>query len=220
MKRKQMILSAVAAGMIFAGAFQSGAVAVMAEQFAAESGIRAKAPQQSITSDADAGSGGTEAENGQSRGGAAKQTAELTEEQAKEIALADADLTEEELTGIRVKLDWDDGRLIYEVDMYVDAEEYSYELDAASGAILESDYEVDREYDNVPSDPDALTKEEASAIVLEKVEGATEKDLRIKYELDDGREIYEGDIVYEQREYEFELNAKTGELLEWSEEKY
>ena len=30
---------------------------------------------------------------------------------------------------------------------------------------------------------------------------------------------YEGEIYYNQTEYEFELNAQTGEVLEWSEER-
>ena len=30
---------------------------------------------------------------------------------------------------------------------------------------------------------------------------------------------YEGDIIHEQREYEFEIDANTGTILEWSEER-
>ena len=62
----------------------------------------------------------------------------------KTIALEDAGVKEEEATGIRVKKDRDDGRTVYEVTVYVDAEEYSYEIDADTGDILESDYEVDK----------------------------------------------------------------------------
>ena len=60
---------------------------------------------------------------------------------------------------------------------------------------------------------------EASAIAVEKVPGATENDLRIELDYDDGRYRYEGDIIYQQVEYDFEINADTGEVIEWSEER-
>mgnify|MGYP005799751775 FL=1 len=65
----------------------------------------------------------------------------------------------------------------------------------------------------------AVSLEEESAIALEKVPGATENDLRIELDYDDGRYRYEGDIIYQQVEYDFEINADTGEVIEWSEER-
>ena len=65
----------------------------------------------------------------------------------------------------------------------------------------------------------AVSLQEASAIALEKVPGATENDLRIELDYDDGRYRYEGDIIYQQVEYDFEINADTGEVIEWSEER-
>ena len=65
----------------------------------------------------------------------------------------------------------------------------------------------------------AVTLEEATAIALERVPGATESDIRIQLDRDDGVYKYEGDIIYEQREYDFEIDANTGTILEWSEER-
>ena len=135
-------------------------------------------------------------------------------------ALEDAGVKEGEATGIRVKKERDDGRTVYVVTVYVDAEEYSYEIDADTGDILQSDYEVDKDYDREPDNPDYLTREEVTEIVLEKVEGATEMDVRVTYEVDDGHEKYEGSIFYDQTEYEFEVNAQNGDIIEWSEEKF
>ena len=42
----------------------------------------------------------------------------------------------------------------------------------------------------------------------------------MELEIDDGQYIYEGDIVYQQTEYEFEIDANTGDFLKWSEETY
>ena len=35
---------------------------------------------------------------------------------------------------------------------------------------------------------------------------------------DDGRLIYEGKIIYNDREYEFEIDAATGAVLDWESE--
>lgn len=65
----------------------------------------------------------------------------------------------------------------------------------------------------------AVSLEEATKIALDKVPGATEQDIRINLEQDDGRQKYEGDIIYEQKEYDFEIDANSGEVLEWNEER-
>lgn len=66
----------------------------------------------------------------------------------------------------------------------------------------------------------AVSKEQAVQIALERVAGATENDIRIEFDYDDGVYKYEGDIIYEQKEYDFEIDANTGNILEWSEERY
>lgn len=55
---------------------------------------------------------------------------------AKAAALAHAGLSEDQVTGIWVERDWDDGRLKYEVDFWRGAVEYEYEIDGATGTIL------------------------------------------------------------------------------------
>lgn len=66
----------------------------------------------------------------------------------------------------------------------------------------------------------ALSQEEAIAMALERVPGASEQDIRIELDYDDGQYKYEGDIIYDQKEYEFEIDANSGTFLEWSEERH
>ena len=40
----------------------------------------------------------------------------------------------------------------------------------------------------------------------------------MKLDRDDGKWIYEGDILYKNMEYEFEIDAETGKILSWEEE--
>lgn len=65
----------------------------------------------------------------------------------------------------------------------------------------------------------AISQDEAVQIALDRVSGATAADVRIELDYDDGQYKYEGDIIHEQREYEFEIDANTGTILEWSEER-
>lgn len=64
-----------------------------------------------------------------------------------------------------------------------------------------------------------ISEADAKAASLERVPGATEQDLRMELDRDDGKYIYEGDIIYQQKEYEFEIDANTGNFLKWSEER-
>ena len=66
----------------------------------------------------------------------------------------------------------------------------------------------------------AVTREQAIETALSRVSGATEQDLRMELDLDDGVYKYEGDIIYNGMEYEFEIDANSGTILEWSEERF
>ncbi len=65
---------------------------------------------------------------------------------------------------------------------------------------------------------DMIGKDRAVEIALAKVPGAEKSDVRIHYDRDDGKDIYEGSIVYNEMEYDFEIDAKTGDILEWESE--
>lgn len=66
----------------------------------------------------------------------------------------------------------------------------------------------------------AISEADAKKAALDRVPGATEADLMMELDFDDGQYIYEGDIIYQQKEYEFEIDANTGNFLKWSEERY
>lgn len=65
---------------------------------------------------------------------------------------------------------------------------------------------------------DMIGEDAAIEIVLERIPGATESDVRIHYDRDDGRDIYEGSVIYNEMEYDFEIDARTGNIIEWESE--
>lgn len=146
---------------------------------------------------------------------------EISEEEAVSIALEDAGIQESAVTRLRVHRSMDDFVPEYEVEFYVDRQEYDYDIAVSDGKILSKDFDI--ENDHHPSESlretgTGLTEEEAIKLVLAKVPGAVESDVRLHRDRDDGRDIYEGSLVYEKMEYDFEIDANTGTILEWEKE--
>ena len=170
--------------------------------------------------------------------------ADIGKDKAADIALEDASLSESDVTRLRISKDTDNGKGIYEVEFTMNTTEYEYEILASNGDILSADFkELQGSSDPQPqgsSDPQPqgsgshdssnhgavpqadvqISSEQASKLALDRVPGATEQDLKIKLDYDDGYYKYEGDIIYDQKEYEFEIDANTGDFLEWKEERH
>lgn len=150
----------------------------------------------------------------------------ISPDAAKEIALEDAGVQEADISGMRVNRETDDGREVYNVEFYVQNKEYDYEIAAFYGEILSFDFDIDNDFyypggsQAAPTGAQegAISIEEATNLALAKVPGATSENIRIKLDWDDGKQFYEGDIYYDNKEYEFEMDAATGDFLEWSEE--
>ena len=139
-------------------------------------------------------------------------------EEAKAKALENAGLTASQVTFTEAKLERDDGREIYDIEFYTaDYKEYDYEIDAKTGAVLEMDY--DAESFTPPASSGTITMEKAKEIALAKVPGAKEENI-VKLELDrnDGRPVYEVEIIYSAMEYEMEISASDGTILEFESE--
>lgn len=185
-------------------------------------------------------------ENGTAAGSSHTQTGEmLSEEKAREIALSHAGLTEEHVTFIKSGLDRDDGKKNYDVEFYTsDGKEYDYEIDPYTGEILDYDYDAEyyphsdspagtadrnadsnsgtdgkKDGENHSSAKTKISEDEAKKIVLAKIPGAShEHFLEFKSDYDNSRLEYEGKVYYNEKEYEFEIDGHTGDILEWDEE--
>ncbi|MDR1620217.1 MAG: PepSY domain-containing protein [Clostridiales bacterium] len=68
--------------------------------------------------------------------------ADIGEAKAKETALSHAGYTADKVQRLKAERDYDDGRLEYEVEFYVGNIEYSYEIDATNGTVL--NYEAEQ----------------------------------------------------------------------------
>ena len=153
---------------------------------------------------------------------------QIGEDEAKRIALEDAGISESNASSLTVELDEDDGVVVYDAEFLVISDqsavkEYDYEIDATTGEIRSKDNETERIvyttgkiYSDQPET--TLTEEEVRSIALAKVPGATEKDISLSLDRDDGRMSYEGKIIFEGTEYDFEIDAYSGAIREWDAE--
>ena len=144
--------------------------------------------------------------------------ASISEDDAKKIALKDANVSESEVNGIRINQKIDDGISLYEVDFYAGNKEYEYEISAQDGSIRSKDTDIDNDFGSTAQNNAQVSLDKAKKTALSKVKGATEKDIRIHSEYDDGRQIYEGSIVYKDMEYDFEIDSETGNIISWEAE--
>ena len=145
---------------------------------------------------------------------------QITLEQAKETALKHAGLKADAVTFVKAEQDYENGKLVYEVEFVTNdggkVVEYDYEIEAATGSVVSYDYDAE----NYVSAKGATTvsEDEATAkqTVLNKVPGATAANIyEWKLDFDDGRWEYDGKIVYNLMEYDFTVDASSGAVTEW-----
>ena len=155
----------------------------------------------------------------------------LTAEEAESIALQAASLTREQVKFSRTEFDRDDGVPEWEVEFRHENWEYDYTIHAETGAVLKSDKEYDPPKSvettfpaTEPSVTESVTKkltaEDAKAIALAHAGLTADQVARMKVEKDrdDGVWVYEIEFFSGRMEYEYEIHAETGKILDWDKE--
>lgn len=142
-----------------------------------------------------------------------QQTTLITEQEAKNLVLAQVPGA----TIVEFERDTDDGRAIYKGEAVLNGREYEFEIDASTSAFLKWDADdVDDGWQGGSSSSagqTALDEEGARALVLARIPGATI--MEFERESDDGRTIYKGEAVLDGWEYDFEIDAASGEFIKW-----
>lgn len=147
---------------------------------------------------------------------------DIGETAAKAVALAHAGLREEEVTGLRVRQDYDHGRLEYDVDFWKGNDEYDYTVDGAAGTVIGYEKEAHPQSSGSSPAPAAgdIGAEAAKAAALAHA-GLQEKDatgMKIDRDYDNGRLEYDVDFWQGSTEYQYTVDAATGEVREYEKE--
>ncbi len=157
-----------------------------------------------------------EAENGTTTGSQTTTTKKITKAKAKSIALKHAGVSASKATFVKAKLDYEDGRRVYEIEFYSGNTEYDYEILASNGKIIS--YDKDIENYKIPrkntSSSTYIGKAKAKSIALKDagVSASSATFTKTKLDYEDGIRVYEIEFYTNSAEYEYEINAKTGKI--------
>lgn len=135
----------------------------------------------------------------------------ITEEQAVAIAKGMVNAIVKD-----IELDKDDNRYYYDIELEDDNFEYEVKVNAITSEVIKFDKEALDDDEYVQSEK-LLTKEEAIAIAKKKANGTVEK---IELDSDDNRKVYEIEMKDDEFEYEIDLDAATGEVLNFEKDRY
>ena len=140
-------------------------------------------------------------------------------EKAKAIALKDAKVSD--VTFVKVKLDTEDGVKVYDVEFYKGNVEYDYEIDAITGQIREKDLDIEnytipqkKNKNKNSNNTSDIGVEKAKEIALRDsgVSGVTF--VKAKLDYDDGIRVYDIEFYKNNVEYDYEIDATTGQIRE------
>ena len=101
------------------------------------------APAEPSTGGGTPGSGTAETAPAIQSSGQASDSAYIGVEAAKSAAFAHAGLEASQVTMGEVDFDYEDGRMVYELEFYANGAEYEYDIDASTGAVVKFSQEGD-----------------------------------------------------------------------------
>ena len=147
--------------------------------------------------------------------GTASDKAYIGEAKAKEIALENAGVSADSLTVFEIKLDIDDGALLYDVEFVSENYKYAYEIDATTGKILDFERELIISASQFGLPANCISADNAKQIVLQHagLDAASVSGFQCELDLDDGAAVYEIEFYANGFEYDYKINAVTGDVL-------
>ena len=156
-------------------------------------------------------------------------TGDISLDKAKEIALSHAGLSSDQVTFVQANKDFDDGIQKYDIEFYCNGKEYDYEINASNGEIIQYDY--DMEYNYIPNNNTTnnqsnvnttanISAERAKEIALSHAGLASNQVTfkRTELDFDNGIQKYEVEFYYNNKEYSYEINANTGDILSYEQD--
>ena len=170
--------------------------------------------------------------------GKANDSAYIGKDKAKEAAFSNAGVKESDVRKLEIEIDYEYGAMVYEVDFASAEFEYDYSVNAKTGEILHNHREYDDDYvapevekpveskpvENKSSSASNTTdigKGKAKSVALGHAGLSESQVLRLKVErdVDDGRVEYSVEFIANGKEYDYEISAKDGKILDIDVEK-
>ena len=168
------------------------------------------------------GSVGTKAVGVAKKANKSNKAKKISADKAKKIALGDAKLAEKDVTFVKVELEFENNRLVYDVEFYSGNVEYDYDIDAVSGAIVSADKDIENYV--IPAQPSTEAKateisvEKAKQIALSHAGVGSARFTKAKIDYENGVKVYEIEFKVGNMEYEYDINVLNGAIVSSSAE--
>lgn len=146
-------------------------------------------------------------------------TAVMSENEAKKLALDHALLDENDVTFIKIELDFDNNITYYDIEFKTSTKIYEYEINSTNGTIISYEIETINNSTGTTNTGSAsyIGEEKAKAIAIahSKVDESSIKYTKCELDYDDNTVEYEIEFKVGTIEYEYKVNAFTGEITEF-----
>ncbi|WP_408069950.1 PepSY domain-containing protein [Butyrivibrio sp. JL13D10] len=150
----------------------------------------------------------------------ARSSSELPIEEAKQIALHNAGVNEEDVTFIKNEREVENGIAQYDIGFIAEPDEYYYEIEASTGKILYYMYydeEKRKAKDSAETPPTPeITPDQALEIALKHAgyTAAETSGSTVKNDYDHGENIYEVEFYVYGKEYQYDIRVSDGKILD------
>ena len=159
-------------------------------------------------------------------------------EKANEIAISHAGLSSGSVSFVKAKIDTEDGVKVYDIEFYSGNVEYDYEINAATGAIMSFDQDIEN-YE-IPTQPQSsaptqaatqpqtaapaqaassgISADRAKQIALSHAGVGSANFTKVELDTDDGVRVYEIEFKVGNVEYDYDIDASSGAIISSSSE--
>lgn len=159
-------------------------------------------------------------------------------EKAKQIAFNAAGINSNNIYDLEVELDYEYRTMIYEISFNANGREYEYEINAVNGSIINGEKELDDDYypatnnsynsnnttnnttrsnsttnTNKNTSTSYISRDRAKQIALGNAGVSNVRDLSIEFDREGGKMIYEVSFESGNKDYEYDIDAVTGSIL-------
>ena len=156
----------------------------------------------------------------------------ISADKAKSIAVTNAGLKLSDVRFTEVKFDDDDRVKNYDLEFFSSTHKYEYEINAENGKILDKSVEAfKKQGSNTSTSPATATgtdqtsksyisadKARSIALAHAKKTASTVSFSKTKLDQDDGQMVYDIEFYSGNVEYEYEIDAYTGKIVEFDKE--
>lgn len=147
---------------------------------------------------------------------------QISLDEAKAAALADAKLSAADVTFTKAKSDNDDGIMIYDIEFYTKDKEYDYEINAYDGTVYEKGVELISTPPTTSTSSKNDTKDnyigidraKKAALDHAKLSESNVRMVKSELDYDNGKAEYEIEFYFDGKEYDYKIDAVTGSIIE------